>query len=183
MGLLLIVTTVYCNTVHLFEYSWTLSGVPKCLNYYEIFIVYTQFTNVVSGRILQLGGPHARIRDLWCRNNSTKKIVYSEFQDLHFSPNITSSWDSAVWLDVAGILVWFPAGSLLQSVQTGCGANPASYPVGTGNSFAREKWLRCRVTIHTHLARRLTLRRLMSYIYGAPILDVSRSHTTTQHSR
>jgi len=31
--------------------------------------------------------------------------------------------------------------------------------------------------------RKLTLRRLMSYIYGAPILDVSRSHTTTQHSR
>ena len=29
----------------------------------------------------------------------------------------------------------------------------------------------------------LTLRRLMSYIYGAPILDVSRSHTPTQHSR
>jgi len=29
----------------------------------------------------------------------------------------------------------------------------------------------------------LSLRRLMSYIYGAPILDVSRSHTTTQHSR
>jgi len=33
------------------------------------------------------------------------------------------------------------------------------------------------------LAVQLTLRRLMSYIYGAPILDVSRSHTTTQHSR
>ena len=29
----------------------------------------------------------------------------------------------------------------------------------------------------------LTLRRLTSYIYGAPILDVSRSHTTTEHSR
>ena len=29
----------------------------------------------------------------------------------------------------------------------------------------------------------LTFRRLMSYIYGGPILDVSRSHTTTQHSR
>ena len=29
----------------------------------------------------------------------------------------------------------------------------------------------------------LTFRRLMSYIYGAPILDVSSSHTTTQHSR
>jgi transposase len=29
----------------------------------------------------------------------------------------------------------------------------------------------------------LTLRLLMSYIHGAPIRDVSRSHTTTQHSR
>ena len=29
----------------------------------------------------------------------------------------------------------------------------------------------------------LTLRLLMSYIYGAPTLDVSRSLTTTQHSR
>ena len=40
--------------------------------------------------------------------------------------------------------------------------------------------------IHTKfISRYLTLRRLMSYIYiyGAPILDVSRLHTTTQHSR
>ena len=29
----------------------------------------------------------------------------------------------------------------------------------------------------------LTIRLLMSYIYGAPILDVSRSYTTTRHSR
>jgi len=29
----------------------------------------------------------------------------------------------------------------------------------------------------------LTTRLLMSYIYGAPILDVSRSHTTTHHGR
>ena len=29
----------------------------------------------------------------------------------------------------------------------------------------------------------LNLRLLMSYIYGAPILDVSRSHTRTHHSR
>jgi len=29
----------------------------------------------------------------------------------------------------------------------------------------------------------LNLMQLMSYIYGAPILDVSRSHTTTHHSR
>jgi len=29
----------------------------------------------------------------------------------------------------------------------------------------------------------LTLKLLMSYIYGAHILDVYRSHTTTQHTR
>ena len=29
----------------------------------------------------------------------------------------------------------------------------------------------------------LTFRLLMSYMCGAPILDVSRSHTTTQHNR
>jgi hypothetical protein len=33
------------------------------------------------------------------------------------------------------------------------------------------------------IGRHLTLRVLMSYIYGVHILDVSRSHTTTQHSR
>jgi hypothetical protein len=38
----------------------------------------------------------------------------------------------------------------------------------------------CSVSIYHWLS--LTLRWLMSYIYGAPILDVSRSHTT-QHSR
>jgi len=40
-----------------------------------------------------------------------------------------------------------------------------------------------RVTFTFFYQKRLTFRRLMSYIYGAPILDVSRSHTTTQHSR
>jgi len=39
------------------------------------------------------------------------------------------------------------------------------------------------VAARTSLLSRLTLRLLMSYIYGATILDVSRSHTTTQHSR
>ena len=40
-----------------------------------------------------------------------------------------------------------------------------------------------RVLLVKNTSSFLTLRWLMSYIYGAPILDVSRSHTTTQHSR
>jgi len=39
------------------------------------------------------------------------------------------------------------------------------------------------VELCSDTVRRLTLRSLTLYIYGAPILDVSRSHTTTQHSR
>ena len=51
------------------------------------------------------------------------------------------------------------------------------------------RWLRCEflvlrpTNLIAYYGSGLTLRWLMSYIYGAPILDVSRSHTTTQHSR
>ena len=34
-----------------------MSYIPNCLNFDEIFIVYTQFTNAAVGRIIQLGGP------------------------------------------------------------------------------------------------------------------------------
>jgi len=47
-----------------------------------------------------------------------------------------------------------------------------------------ENWqIVMQMNLITKLLEHLTLRRLMSYIYGAPILDVSRSQTTTQHSR
>ena len=48
---------------------------------------------------------------------------------------------------------------------------------------ATEKDINTYIYIYTPKFYILTLRLLMSYIYGAPILDVSRSHTTTQHSR
>jgi hypothetical protein len=35
----------------------TISGISNCLNYCEIFIVYTQFTNVSTGRVIQSGRP------------------------------------------------------------------------------------------------------------------------------
>ena len=48
----------------------TVSVIPNCLNYCEIFIVYTIFTNVAAGRIIQPGGTHAACRlethDLMC---------------------------------------------------------------------------------------------------------------------
>jgi hypothetical protein len=44
---------------------------------------------------------------------------------------------------------------------------------------AKGLWVPAQAPSKTHL----TLRLLMSYIHGAPILDVSRSHTMTHHSR
>jgi len=58
-----------------------------------------------------------------------------------------------------------------------------------GCCLEREFWLVCIKPVPKHMIFAtsspdlLTLRLLMSYIYGAPILDVSRSHTATQHSR
>ena len=51
--------------------------------------------------------------------------------------------------------------------------------------FPEESQGDCEKSQSADITAGLTLRRLMSYIYiyGAPILDVSRSHTTTQHSR
>jgi len=46
------------------------------------------------------------------------------------------------------------------------------------------KWrMKANETKSAQVTFTLTLRSLTLYIYGAPILDVSRSHTTTQHSR
>jgi len=60
---------------------------------------------------------------------------------------------------------------------------------GKGNMSLEQSVTEQATVMLTHKTRNqgiyltLTLRRLMSYIYGAPILDVSRSHTTMQHSR
>ena len=61
------------------------------------------------------------------------------------------------------------------------------FPTLNASSLGSDIFLamHCVYNYLSSLNQSLTLRRLMSYIYiyGAPILDVSRSHTTTQHSR
>jgi len=54
--------------------------------------------------------------------------------------------------------------------------NPTSYLLALLGAYHFLHVSRIRVKL-------LTFRLLMSYIYGASILDVSRSHTTTQHIR
>ena len=60
--------------------------------------------------------------------------------------------------------------------------NTCPQQVRTNNNFfLSQAYLK--INFYFQPVSSLTLRRLMSYIYGAPILDVSRSHTMTQHSR
>ena len=75
----------------------------------------------------------------------------------------------------------FLQGKRLGGLQTCCGCG------GEKLAAANRSQTTAVQTIAYHCSKSwfglLTLRLLMSYIYGAPILDVSRSHTTTHHSR
>ena len=72
---------------------------------------------------------------------------------------------------------WYSVRVLIQySVITFCATSMADTNIDVFNKQKEAEYDR-------QYAKKLTLRRLMSYIYAAPILDVSRSHTTTQHSR
>jgi hypothetical protein len=51
--------TGYCGLVRRLHVEKKTSGMHNCLNYCEIFIVYTQFTNMTAGCIIQLGGQRA----------------------------------------------------------------------------------------------------------------------------
>jgi len=61
--------------------------------------------------------------------------------------------------------------------------SPANHPASLRAQDSFSKFCRRDFLSLLCISYSLTLRRLMSYIYGAPILDVPRSHTTTQHSR
>jgi len=45
--------------LHVAHGKITVNGIPKGLDNYVIFIVYTHFTNVAAGYIIKPGGPKA----------------------------------------------------------------------------------------------------------------------------
>jgi hypothetical protein len=128
---------------------------------------------------------------------------WREQGQLHLNLNITGkNWDS---LEKRLATKWTMAGfNSLQGlelsrrhVRTDSVAHLASYKIRTQGKWNGE-WRRPAYSKEVRMSEQqdlpslphtswcgiyLTFRRLMSYIYGAPILDVSRSHTTTQHSR
>jgi len=51
----------------------TITGIPNCLNYCESLTVYTQFINVSTGHIIQLG--RLEFGDPWCMWSKISKKV------------------------------------------------------------------------------------------------------------
>jgi hypothetical protein len=75
-------------------------------------------------------------------------LAHVNFYKIMYNSLLTASRDNVVGkatgygLDDRGVEVRVPLGSkfsLLHVVQTGTGAYPASYPMGTGGSFPRSK--------------------------------------------
>jgi hypothetical protein len=54
----------------------TVSGIPNCLSYSDIFIAYTRFTNVVAGHMMQAGRP--RFGELWYGCMCQRMMLNSE---------------------------------------------------------------------------------------------------------
>ena len=111
--------------------------------------------------------------------------IYQEMPSCHspdsFSPEtqIQSQWVTVgLWIGVA--LVQGYVSGLIYTVS--CQPTPAAHWPNLSQTPPALSHTLLGYT-HTKLDLYLTLRRRMSHIYGAPILDVSRSHTTTQHSR
>jgi len=98
------------------------------------------------------------VSQIWFRNNNSNSIIL-----------VMSSKVAVVCLGVL-LGIWEILGPLKPEL------NPICYLLALLGAHHFLHVSRIRVNL-------LTFRLLMSYIYGAPILDVSRSHTTTQHSR
>lgn len=80
------------------------SGVPNCLNYCEIFIVYTQFTNVVLGCIIQPSESHAAhgvlVGDLWC-----KAVSHQPWLSICIS--FYQPWCLVLYIDIHFYFFWY----------------------------------------------------------------------------
>ena len=156
------------------------------LNFLESFSKNTQtshFTKNPSGgsRVVPCGQtsvcPHGHFRNL--ANARLKTAICFCRLFTCDKKHLRLKWKLLFWTQVFRPICWRNIGEM-------CGVIPvsnASYHCCDNEWTLNGTLYYFKTSVLTSQAVYLTLRRLMSYIYGAPILDVSRSHTTTQHSR
>ena len=119
--------------------------------------------------------------------NATPSYGHPYFKDLlHFevgTPNYSMSHFDIHATYPSGLIILHTTQNILTPLNSEL--NPICYLLALlAHHFLHVSMIRVKsLTLSMIRVKSLTLRLLMSYIYGAPILDVSRSHTTTQHSR
>ena len=119
------------------------------------------------------------------RNAWRRKLISFFVQKRNYAKPNTHAW--FIYHSSNALLIWLSQGIGYWSRQwdqttknwLARGGNTKSMKDGMGGILSTHE----RNQKHIYYFNPLTLRWLMSYIYGAPILDVSRSHTTAQHSR
>ena len=117
--------------------------------------------------------------------------TYTPFRDLLHAANLRHGTDDFTSPQKEGVLrIFLPLKIPLKNPTASGAFEPANLGINPLNPELNPIcYLLVLLGAHDFLhvskirVKSLTFRRLMSYIYGAPILDVSRSHTTTQHSR
>ena len=161
-------------------YNSGFKGLNKLLNLQHLFVAWSFW--------VMRNGYFAR----W--SNFSLQLIYPQNLTIQKVGSIvTRLRDGRLWVRTTA-----EARIFSQKIRTLTGPLSTVYLIGYRCSLPREisgwglnlttlchlvpKFRMCGVE-HSILLYVLTLRRLMSYIYGAPIVDVSRSHTTTQHSR
>jgi hypothetical protein len=104
--------------------------------------------------------------------------------NLYIYIGVSMSWDSPVGFEDTDlrVCIWFPAGPrdfFLRSVHTGSGAYPASYPIGTEDSFPGRKRTG-REAVYSHLVSRSRMVELYlhsPYVFMAVCLTIqAREH-------
>ena len=119
---------------------------------------------------------HAKVRFSFLSLNTfaSKRIQYNI---IHHPACLCTIFDvkyAFVWFCVCSTPTFVPLELLLNPLKAEL--NPICYLLALLGAHNFLHVSRIRV-------KSLTLRQVMLYIYGAPILDVCRSHTTTHHSR
>jgi len=116
-------------------------------------------------------------------------VNFLELRPLWINPHVTSEIWMVQWRSVSLLCpslvnrLYRSSTIYLQVLRSIHSLNPLSPELNPICYLLALLWAHYFLHVSRIRVKSLTLRRLMSYTYGAPILDVSRSHTTTQHSR
>ena len=163
----------WCSEVTVLQFSWKDSGNHR----------KNTWRYPVSRSRFEPGTCRTEYGDDWINKYAGLPMMHARWnkKQIKFSSSVTNSLSSLLRFRILSI----PFGKLKIENYGSSAPLEECYITATCQVRCRHIYALQSLSNKTRLSnkRELTLRSLTLYIYGAPILDVSRSHTTTQHSR